>query len=89
MEKGVAKIPERRSRGEDGNKRHGDSAIAGALAWYASTLNPMVYGYTPARGRRLFDERPAGPATLKDDDADDAMHAAGRFRRASGWFGLR
>ncbi len=90
MEKGVAKIPDRHSRDAAGNQRHGDSAIAGALAWYASTLSPMVYGYQAARARKLFDERPASAAPrLQDDDDDDARHFAGRFKRAAGWFGLR
>lgn len=36
MEKGVAKVPENvRQKGSDGYQRHGDVAIAGALAWYA------------------------------------------------------
>ena len=37
MEKGVAKIPEGyRTRGRDGGRRHGDAAVAGALALYAA-----------------------------------------------------
>lgn len=36
MEKGVAKVPDgNRTKGRDGSQRHGDSAIAGALSWYA------------------------------------------------------
>lgn len=36
MEKGVARVPEGgRTKGSDGRQRHGDSAIAGAMAWYA------------------------------------------------------
>lgn len=36
MEKGIARVPETlRTRGRDGGQRHGDSAIAGALALYA------------------------------------------------------
>jgi phage FluMu gp28-like protein len=37
MEKGVATVPEnvRQKGAADGGQRHGDSAIAGALAWYA------------------------------------------------------
>lgn len=39
MEKGVAKIPDnKRTQGRDGGQRHGDSAIAGALAWAAKYL---------------------------------------------------
>ncbi len=34
--KGVAKIPEGRTRGDDKQQRHGDTAIAGALAWFAT-----------------------------------------------------
>jgi phage FluMu gp28-like protein len=41
MENGIAKVPNNaRSEGSDGEPRHGDSAIAGALAWYASTKQP-------------------------------------------------
>lgn len=36
MIKGVAKVPETRQKGKDDKKRHGDSAIAGAMAWYAT-----------------------------------------------------
>ncbi len=37
MVKGVAKVPnDARSVGADGHERHGDAAIAGALAWFAS-----------------------------------------------------
>ena len=34
--KGVAKLPDRKTKGDDGRQRHGDSAIAGALAWFAT-----------------------------------------------------
>lgn len=38
MERGVPKVPEGfRTRGRDGHPRHGDTAVAGALAWYAAT----------------------------------------------------
>ena len=38
MEKGIAHIPrDRRGRGRDGGARHGDCAVAGALAWFAAT----------------------------------------------------
>lgn len=40
VDKGVPKIPDTgHTTGADGGQRHGDSAIAGALAWFAS-LNP-------------------------------------------------
>jgi phage FluMu gp28-like protein len=52
MQQGVARLPERRSRGDDGNQRHGDSAIAGALAFYASHSNHPEYSYTTVNSRR-------------------------------------
>jgi phage FluMu gp28-like protein len=66
MERGVARIPERRIKGEDGRQRHGDSAIAGALAYYASQTEHQEYAYmTAPLARRRVDE--IGP----DDDDDD------------------
>jgi len=36
MDKGVARVPEStRTKGKNKEQRHGDTAIAGALAWYA------------------------------------------------------
>jgi phage FluMu gp28-like protein len=51
MEKGVARLSERRTHGDDGNRRHGDSAIAGALAYYASYSNHQEYAYTAVNSR--------------------------------------
>jgi phage FluMu gp28-like protein len=34
--KGVAKLSEGRTKGDDKLQRHGDSAISGALAWFAT-----------------------------------------------------
>ena len=34
--KGVARLPEVKTQGKDKKQRHGDSGIAGALAWYAT-----------------------------------------------------
>lgn len=68
MIKGVAMIPETRVQGTDKKKRHGDSAIAGALAYFASRMDVHEYDYTPAppaRGR--YDERGA-----EDDDGVDS-----------------
>lgn len=51
MENGIAHVPERRARGITGKPRHGDSAIAGALAYYASKMNPTEISYLPAPRR--------------------------------------
>jgi phage FluMu gp28-like protein len=85
MERGVARIPEgRRGRGRDGGPRHGDSAIAGALAFYASTLNPAEYAYTPApAARRRVDELP--PDDEEQERRDPFWRRLGGRLRASGW----
>ncbi len=70
MEKGVARIPER-SAGQDGKQRHGDSAIAGALAYAASRMPAVEYGYetgtVPQQERRHPD----------DEDDDDRKGGLG------------
>ena len=46
MDKGVAKIPDNaRKKGGDGFMRHGDAAIALALAVYASVQDIEIFGY--------------------------------------------
>lgn len=35
MIKGVAKLPDAKTKGQDKKQRHGDSGIAGAMAWFA------------------------------------------------------
>ena len=70
MERGIARVGEGRGRGEDGGQRHGDSAIAGALAYYASTRDHEEYAYTPAfsQGRSTIGE-------IEDED----VRRPGRF----------
>jgi phage FluMu gp28-like protein len=61
LERGVAKVAERRA-GSDGKGRHGDSAIAAALAYFASRVEAGEVGYQAvaveqgrfARGGRGF-----------------------------------
>ena len=46
---GVVKVPDdHRFKGLDGLERHGDSAIAGMLLFFASRQGAVEYGYTPA-----------------------------------------
>ena len=49
LDQGVARISERRA-GSDGKGRHGDSAMAAALAYFASRADAERIAYTPARG---------------------------------------
>ncbi|MGK4387740.1 hypothetical protein [Ectopseudomonas oleovorans] len=54
MIKGVARIPEGRSTDKSGNKRHGDAAIAIALARFASRMDIEQYGYEAVRSSTLI-----------------------------------
>jgi phage FluMu gp28-like protein len=78
MEKGVVHVPERRLRGEDGKPRHADSAIAGALAYYASQVDPVEFSYVAVRSRREDDES-LGSAFRSPTDDDVRPHRGGRF----------
>ncbi|WP_371923329.1 hypothetical protein [Bartonella sp. B1098] len=56
---GIVKIPDNhRFKGSDGFMRHGDSAIACALAYFASRQTPEIYEYTPVLDVYSFDENP-------------------------------
>ncbi|MGH7779754.1 MAG: hypothetical protein ACREQR_07995 [Candidatus Binataceae bacterium] len=50
IEQGVAKVGDARFRGADGMPRHGDSAVAAALAFAASRMDTAEIAYTPVRG---------------------------------------
>ena len=45
MLKGIAKVPDVNTSTIKGKKRHGDAAIALALAYYASIMDTIEYGY--------------------------------------------
>jgi phage FluMu gp28-like protein len=73
LEGGVAKISERRA-GSDGKGRHGDSAMAAALAFFASRAEVGKVAYISARGvgkRESFEGRgnPFGAAPVEDEIA--------------------
>lgn len=72
MDKGVAKVPER-LKGGDGKQRHGDSAIAGALAIFATQMPVIEYGYTPAAPRVAQGD---GRTTNDDDDGEQSARAS-------------
>jgi phage FluMu gp28-like protein len=64
--RGVARVPEQRTAGSDGGKRHGDAAIALALMYYASRAETVEIEYTlaPAPPRGIDRAPDAG----EDDD---------------------
>lgn len=60
MEKGVARVPENmRSKGSDSGQRHGDAAIAGAMAIYAVNTTPYYEPEYQSLGKRHFAGRGA------------------------------
>lgn len=70
---GVVKVPDdMRFKGGDGLDRHGDTAIAGMLAWYASRQGEITYAYQPV-GRSS-----SGSFDRADDGFDDGVDIAGR-----------
>lgn len=70
---GIIRVPDdMRYKGEDGLQRHGDTAIAGILAWFASRQGAHEYGYEPvgARHRDSFNDPDAdGPDAEGDRSA--------------------
>lgn len=75
---GVIKVPDDfRFKGSDGLDRHGDSAIAGLLFWFATRQGPVAYGYRglhsgaaqpPDSGDQFLGQRLPGTPP-RDDDA--------------------
>jgi phage FluMu gp28-like protein len=55
MEKGVAKVPDNaRVRGSDGRERHGDTAVALAMATFAIfTMEPVIIEFAALPGKRF------------------------------------
>ena len=55
---GIIKVPDgHKFKGADGGNRHGDSAIAGVLAYYISRQDSMSYGYESAGKPNSSDDR--------------------------------
>jgi phage FluMu gp28-like protein len=76
MVRGVIRVPPQRQQGNDGGKRHGDAAIACALACFASRAEPEVFGYMPV----LAGPRGGGRGGGAPDDREDLVRARGTLR---------
>jgi phage FluMu gp28-like protein len=83
VEGGVARVAERRTR-DGGGARHGDSAIAAALAHYASTIAPEEYAYAAAPGKRREAGGPDAWAERPNMDDESRPRRASRFGMAGG-----
>ncbi|MDE2595964.1 MAG: hypothetical protein KGL44_03705 [Sphingomonadales bacterium] len=77
---GVIKVPDDlRYPGSDGHMRHGDTGIAGMLAFFASRQGAVEYGYEPV-------SRGMGDGWDSPDDGDDPGFAANPYRAPLGAF---
>lgn len=73
---GVIKVPDdHRFKGADGYDRHGDTAIAGTMAWFAAGMSPMEYGYRPANPGTAGAAGP-GRSFMRPDEDDDQRGGA-------------
>jgi phage FluMu gp28-like protein len=76
--RGIARVPQLRE-GEAGRKRHGDHAIAVALAHFASRMRWVEYGYRPA-----VREAAAGAGRMRDLPEDDHAPSKGWWSQPMG-----
>lgn len=78
--RGVARVPDVRIAGGDRKKRHCDSAIAGALAYFATLMDVIAHeGYQAAPREQPMDE--AGPSDDDDGYFDAVRGGAPAARR--------
>ena len=82
MENGIVHVPERRARGASG-QRHGDSAIAGALAFFASQAEIPQIGYTAAKLQHGY-HQPGTNQAAGDADAEIPGRGPGRMSSIAG-----
>lgn len=65
---GIIKVPDDfRFKGGDGLDRHGDTAIGGMLAWYASRQGAVAYGYQPVAPGQDGDVSPFADTSANGD----------------------
>jgi phage FluMu gp28-like protein len=80
MEQGVARVPERRTSTAEGKRRHGDAAIAGALAYFASQTEATEIAYQAAPRVRPFEEANSNAMRIRaTSDSDAPAGRRGRF----------
>ncbi len=77
---GIAQVGDKRMRGSDRKPRHGDSAIAAALAYFASRQDVAEIDYRPVSTLHARRRDPWGPPP----DEDSVFANQGRARFAEG-----
>jgi phage FluMu gp28-like protein len=83
MENGVARVPDRRARNSEG-QRHGDSAIAGALAFFASQVEVRELSYIAANRSSDVSRGIALARRASEDDLGASSRARGRMSSIAG-----
>ena len=77
VERGIAQVGDRRMRGSDRKSRHGDSAIAAALAYFASRQDVAEIDYRPIS---MIEARRRDPwGAPPDEDSIVGNHGRARF----------
>lgn len=79
MIRGIPQIPEQRTTGADGGKRHGDSLVAAVMAHWASLQDFVEYGYAPARRETSS----SSGSSLRPEGEDDSGRRFGH--NAGSW----
>ena len=82
IDHGIAQVGDKRMRGSDRKPRHGDSAIAAALAYFASRQDVAEIDYRPVSTLHARRRDPWGPPP--DEDSVFANQVARASRRARG-----
>ena len=75
VENGVAQVGDRRVRGSDNKSRHGDSAIAAALAYFASRQDFAEMDYRPTSRLENIRRDPFGAPPEEDSIASKNVRA--------------
>lgn len=73
---GLPQIPDARTKGSNGEKRHGDSLIAALMAYWVSLQDVVEYGYEAARPSQKAEQ---------EEDIDSEL-SSGRFGSRKGAF---
>ncbi len=82
VENGVARVGDRRLRGSDAKERHGDSAIAAALAYFASRLDVAEVDYRPVA---RLESRAHDPFAAAAEDDSGARSRRPRLFGSGAW----
>ncbi|MBM3617514.1 MAG: hypothetical protein FJX23_03100 [Alphaproteobacteria bacterium] len=84
--RGIPQIPAKRAKGVDGNKRHGDSLISGAMAFWSSLQEIVEYAYDAVKRAPVNSDGRMKMRVEDFEDEDIKPSVAGHgFRRGETW----